>query len=266
VLEKIKRLYRRHYRKFTGFLLGLILLVWLLGPALVEYLSLEVSIGVSLAVIIVMLGLVTDYMADIVKPSHVQVSSVQSEITSNLMNFIKTEKPRTASILMYSSSVFREIVQALIDVEVQSELFLLLQSPKKQEVFIKYQKGRICGGIEVLAEMLRGYNKAKIRVYKEPASLRGIKLGNKLISIGWYTYDCRDKTLGDKQIWGHKNAMVTAPLGTVEGRVLRKNFDEVFKNLWNNSSSLMEICGSCSKKKSCLGTDPDEWLDLVSQK
>lgn len=263
-LEKIRTFYQKHSGKFTGLFIAVIVTIWLLGPLLWEVLPLKSAIAVSVAIVLLMLGLIQDFLASIKKPSNVQVSPAQNEITSEIIDSIKTEKPRTASLLMYSSSVFQEVIKALIGRDVESELHLLLQSPKEKAVIIEYQQGRICGGVKILSEVLRNYGKAKIRVYREPASLRGMKLGHKLISVGWYTYDCRDETLGDKQIWGHNNAMLTAPLATPEGQVLARTFDEVFKNLWDKGSTLKEICGSCNEKERCLGTNPDEWLDLVS--
>ncbi|GAH67864.1 unnamed protein product, partial [marine sediment metagenome] len=70
---------------------------------------------------------------------------------------------------------------------------------------------------------------------------------------------------GDKQIWGHSNAMLIAPLTTIEGQVLAETFDKVFENLWDKGSTLKETCSSCNDKERCLGTNPDDWLDLVSQ-
>ncbi|GAH78473.1 unnamed protein product, partial [marine sediment metagenome] len=80
MLEKIRTFYRRHSRKFTGFLIAIIVIAWLLGPPFAQYLPLEISIGVSLTIIIVMLGLIIDYLADIKKPS-IQILPNQRGIT-----------------------------------------------------------------------------------------------------------------------------------------------------------------------------------------
>lgn len=264
-LEKIRTFYQKHSGKFTALFIAIILVIWLLGPLLLQLLPLEAAIVVSAAIIMLMLGLIQDYLLNIKKPSNVEMFPGQSEAALSIINFIRAEKPRTASLLMYSSSVFQEIIKTLISSDVESEVYLLLQSPKEKEITIDYQQGRICGGVKILSEVLRNYEKARIRFYKEPASLRGLKLGNKVISVGWYTYDRRDETFGDKQIWGDNNTMLTVPLPTTEGQVLAKTFDEVFKNLWDKGSTPNEICGSCDNKENCLGVNPDEWLAVVSK-
>ena len=171
-----------------------------------------------------MLGLIQDYLVSIKKPSNVEIFPGQTEASLNMINLIKAEKPRTAFLLMYSSIVVQEIIKALISSDVESEVCLLLQNPKAKEIVSDYQQGRICGGVKILSEVLRNYGKAKIRFYKEPASLRGLKLGNNLISVGWYTYDCRDASIVDRQVWGHNNAMLIVPFDYRRRTDSSKNF------------------------------------------
>jgi hypothetical protein len=191
----------------------------------------------------------------------------QDEFTQDLLSHIQEQRPRTALLLAYSSSVFGGIIEALINEKVQCKLSILMQQPKADKVLvIKYQEGRICGSVKILAQKLRSYDKARLRFYREPASLRGMKLGDKLIWMGWYTYDIRDKSLGNRQIWGDVNAVVAASLPTAEAQALAATFDKVFGNLWENASTPKEICGICKRKTKCLGENPEPWLELMSQK
>lgn len=196
----------------------------------------------------------------------VKIARNQDEITQDLLSHIQEQRPRTALLLAYSSSVFAEVIETLISDQVQCELRILMQKPKAdKEVVIKYQEGRICGSVKILSQKLRSYHKARLRFYREPASLRGMRLGDEIICMGWYTYDIRDKTLGNKQIWGDANAMVVASLPTAESQALAATFDTVFGNLWENSSKPKEVCGICKQKMKCLGENPDPWLKLMSQ-
>jgi MoaA/NifB/PqqE/SkfB family radical SAM enzyme len=166
-----------------------------------------------------------------------------------------------------------------------AEIELLICNPnytitnKKERSFHSPQPGdkdfqkekRVCAGIGELHRFVLGnYDKVKIKCYRTPGSLRGRNFGDRWIQVGWYTYQTSGdaKIYGSPQIWGDTNSVITAPISSPEGQILKSMFNEVFEKMWRESVPPIDVCGGCADKAKCFGSNEaaDQWLRLVSPK
>ena len=74
-----------------------------------------------------------------------------------------------------------------------------------------------------------------IKYYMEPASIRGIKLDDRFLSIGWYTYRPKVSNGNVPWLYGHNNATVNVVLDQPEALKLAATFDDQFDALWNEA-------------------------------
>lgn len=282
---KLESIASRVWRAVTGFferiiivlLAGTVILLWILQTIPQQIIPFETALGASMALVVIMLWLIASRIGE-PKPEpkpKITFDPGSGKANNEIVNFIKSEgaqepaSPQVAKLTEYSSYTVEPILRELV--RYGWRINLLIFNPLSEEVLSKFQKDqRICFMIKRLrgAGFLGAYERAKIRCYEGQASIRGRKLANKLIQIGWYTYEQREeakKDMGDNQIWGHDNPLMSAPVASAEGRSLEPMFDRVWQDFWDNRSlAIKEVCGSCSKKAECLGDGADDWLDRVS--
>jgi hypothetical protein len=72
----------------------------------------------------------------------------------------------------------------------------------------------------------------EIRCYRLPFTVRGRRLGERLLEIGWLTPDVKRQTT-----YGHQNPSMIADLSDRKNEHLRVFFDRTFKDLWDNDTT-----------------------------
>lgn len=280
--------FRTKYQGWFTLVVAVIAIgLWISMAFLPKEIPFEWAVGVSLACLVVILGMVLDHLIALRKPPVItKFHSSQSSAESDTLELITKEK---VQLIEYSSRTVRRILERLKDVG--AEIELLICNPnctitnKKERSFHLLQPGnenfqkderkdfqktqRICPAIRNLYRfILEDYDKVKIKCYKVPGSIRGRNFGDRRVQLGWYTYHMRRDPIkfGLPQIWGDTNPVITAPVSSPEGQVLKSMFNEVFQKMWQKSDPLIDVCGKCSKKAGCFGSDEAamEWLQLVS--
>src|ERR1700732_2793886 len=138
-------------------------------------------------------------------PSYsVRVSSCQDDALEELRTWIRIHKPKTADLIEYSGWT---IVETLLNdlVNCKCKIRLLLQDPDVADTLSVDNADRIKSVIQSLQNVtFKNYNKATVKLYRQPASMRGRNFGGELINVGWYTY--RSDSI---VVWGHINVMIT---------------------------------------------------------
>lgn len=273
--------FRTKYQGWFALVTAIIAVgLWVLSP-FISQISPQLATGVSLSALVIILVMVLDHLITLRKPPIItKFHSDQSRAESDTLELVTREK---VQLIEYSSGTVRRILEKLG--AVGAEIELLICNPnhsitnRQERSFHSSQPGkqdfqkdeRICPAIRNLYRFTLGnYGKAKIKCYKTPGSLRGRNFGNRWIQVGWYTYQAKGDLIkfGSPQIWGDSNPVITAPVSSPEGQVLKGMFNEVFEKMWEESIPIIDVCGKCRNKARCFGSDDAamEWLGMVSTK
>jgi hypothetical protein len=160
-------------------------------------------------------------------PAGTQLYENQNEAMDEVLKFIKDEHPKKADLLEYSTATIQPLLEALG--KEHTTIRLLMGNPEKAPT--KMQQDLIGVQLQKLAAVtLPGYTNIQVKLYQQPAALRGRNLDNKLINVGWYTYE--------QELHGHDNAMVVARVSSPDGQNLKTMFDRAFEALWNDATTI----------------------------
>lgn len=103
------------------------------------------------------------------------------------------------------------------------------------------QRRRLILQIMTKNEEYPGYqDRIRFSYYRDLASVRGRLVDDRLLCLGWYSYDRREGIDG-RQIWGHTNPVISLEPTSTEGQVLTQFFSTVFNNLLEQSNSWEEL-------------------------
>lgn len=169
-------------------------------------------------------------------PNPNNTDAPQRRVNEFLINHINEQQSSKIDMLEYSSQTVTQVIREAA--ELGMEIRLLVKSPRtalpdRQLGYIVYN------GIDDIYMRIHNYEDLSIRMYREPASLRGRKIDDELINLGWYTYDRRENR--DSQIWGSQNSMVIVQRDEPEEyAALDDLFQAVFENMWKSSYSLLD--------------------------
>lgn len=171
-------------------------------------------------------------------------------------------------IIQYSGSTIQDILTDLIKKEKCDKIRLLLFHPLnfrncEEEVF---QRKRILSTIESFARFINNPKKTdnpnkilEIKLYREFASIRGIKIDRDLTIVGWYTYHFEGNTI---HIRGHHNPVIVKPYCTSDGRILYNFFTKEFEDLWIKSEYLIEEIEKNPQLKQLFSPERLKLMDL----
>lgn len=165
--------------------------------------------------------------------------STQNDVETEIIDYIRRAKPRTAAMLEFSTATTGAILRALRDVE--ASVYLLAANPERVSGWHQARMRRAL--TDLLQIDIKDYDKLRLRLYGVPPSLRGRHIGE-LIVLGWYTY--RDNKRIDAfdpasvEVWGHDNAIVAGRHDDSDGAVLASWFTREFERLWTHRSTLDE--------------------------
>jgi hypothetical protein len=171
--------------------------------------------------------------------SRISLSADAIQTSSLLRREISEQPPREADLIEFSGDDVRPLLEQLA--EAGTNVRLLLKHPDSVG---RAQREKILS----TSRYIKGYlfrnrpDAISIRFYTIPATLRGRRLDNRLLNIGWYTPDlAAGGQLTDWEIVGHMNPTITGYLQTSEGYALNVMFSRTFDGLWNSSVAAAEI-------------------------
>lgn len=153
-----------------------------------------------------------------------------------LSKFIDTNSIAKARMIQYSGDMIRPVIAKLLAKNVKIEI--LLQHPQKALNIDQLLK--MASFHERVTTDFKNPQNLVIKYYNEPASIRGVKLDEKVLVIGWYTYRVKSHTEPKAWLYGHNNAAVRIQPVSVS-RDLTATFDDVFQSLWDNSVSNINV-------------------------
>jgi hypothetical protein len=183
---------------------------------------------------VILIALVVDLLNRVIElkgSPTLQAFDSQDDAMPAVERFVEEESPKTADLLEYSTSTIRPLLGKLR--RANSKIRLLVFNP--EFAISKEQKQTIETYLTTIRRDFREYQNLHVCLYRTPASLRGRSLGEKLVNVGWYTYQHDgDELLLD----GHTNAMVLATTDTPQGRSLQAMFARTFAALWDDPTTV----------------------------
>lgn len=163
----------------------------------------------------------------------------KNDINMNyIFQYIGKHKTKKARLIQYSGYMARQVIEKLLEEGATVELLLQHSGCALNDL----QKNKIMLFKEAIVDLPNKRN-LTVKYYKESASMRGIKLDDDFLSVGWYIYrnqensDPNQKTSNEGWLYGHNNAAINIHLyhASTECRDLVDTFDRTFKALWESA-------------------------------
>ena len=214
--------------------------------------NIELYVNILVATVITILGLFNVVSSGIVSTATLTVLAlvsfgllqdrnqkevpfiVHSDNNDNLdfiCDYISKNNTKHAKLIQYSGDMARSVIDKLL--EKGARVDLLLQHPENALNKVQLQK-MAAFQVRVRNDYRNGQNLI-IKYYKEPASMRGIRIDKNFLSVGWYTYRIKSDQEVQPWIYGHNNTTINIRLDQSNASDLAHNFDEVFQALWINA-------------------------------
>jgi hypothetical protein len=134
-----------------------------------------------------------------------------------------------ADLLEYAGSTTLPLIRAIRRQSLPMRMLV-----KHPETVIGFQKQRNLATLDTLyTSVFSDYEGSfEIRCYRQPFSLRGRRLGNEIVELGWLTLDVPRQTA-----FGHANPSIVADLSNRDNQNFRFFFDRTFEALWNDQGT-----------------------------
>jgi len=169
----------------------------------------------------------------------VRVSPDQGSDTPAMVAAVEALAPGTARFVEFSGYTVLDLITEVLrrgwDVE------LLVKHPEsvghiqRNTVLMVLQRLELLTTVDIPGSK----DRLHVKCYRANASLRGRKLGDKLVNLGWYTPTfLRDQEGNPLEVLGHANPLITARVDAPEGRCFGRMFDRVFQELWEDPSTV----------------------------
>lgn len=153
----------------------------------------------------------------------------QDESLPKLLHSVRRCKKDGVDLLEYAGATILPLIREIQRKEVP--LRMLVQHPDQ---ITGIQKQRLLATLDTILNSIYedSANLIEIRCYKLPFTMRGRRLGNELIEIGWLTPDLKRQTA-----YGHQNPSIHADLFVRENEHFRTFFERTFEDLWNHEET-----------------------------
>ncbi|WP_267643297.1 hypothetical protein [Haloarchaeobius amylolyticus] len=225
----------------------LLLLVLFVGTVLSiivpSYISIEQNILYVVVLLFVLLELLETKMHSITRllTSSTSVFPTTTDGYENLANReLSNLESRTAYMLNYGGGSDSTSTAIRSAKEKQLETYLLLKYPDKDHIINEEQVNSVCNAIVNFHRYHHEWDGLNIRFYKNQASINGIKYGDAVLGLGWYTfadYDHRPSPMS-----GHLNpTIVTERDSMYDFALLNRWYMDVFQAIWSNATTLEEL-------------------------
>ncbi len=161
-----------------------------------------------------------------------------------LIDVIKQDGAKEAVFLQYSSKTCLDVVRVLVKRGAKVTIYIQHEDTAAS-IGSQAQVRRIVDTTEGLrgdlgANLLR-LDKLKVYKYRTPGSVSGIRIDNRVLCMGWYTYESVAQTISrvsasdSVEVSGHDVAALVVWKGTSEFEALNKTFSKLEENYRGNS-------------------------------
>jgi hypothetical protein len=154
-----------------------------------------------------------------------RVSKNQDESMPGLIEAVPHCRAGSADFLEYAGATALPLVRAI-----QREGVPMRMLVKHPDTLLGLQKQRMITTLDTLFNSIFDGQSGsfEIRCYRQAFAVRGRRLGDEVLELGWLTPDLKHQTA-----YGHSNPSLVADLSTKSNRYLLEFFERTFSDLWN---------------------------------
>lgn len=162
--------------------------------------------------------------------SRLSLSKNYSDTAARLSKELAGLPPTTADLIEFSGDTVQQLIVELTGAGTRVRLLL-----KHPDSVGRAQREKIIWSYQYLKEHTSLQPESlQVKFYRVPATIRGRRLDERLLNVGWYTPDISpDGRVSDWEILGDLNPTITSDPGTSEGRALDEMFTRTFDGLWH---------------------------------
>lgn len=161
--------------------------------------------------------------------STTQLGRNQDETMPRLIEAVSRCRSTGIYLLEYAGATTLPLIRA-----VRREGVPLQMLVKHPDTIVGAQRHRNIGALDTIINSIfdNYHGEFEVRCYRQPFSLRGRRLGNELLELGWLTPDVKRQ-----MAYGHANPSVIVDLSMRSDNYLLEFFDRTFKDLWNDDDT-----------------------------
>jgi len=238
IIEKMKTAIDKYFNIISIFFILSIILIIFFGQTFFDN-SFDKPLEISMSFIAIYLGLLGDHMASIKKMiprNNIYICADQLTANDHFSEIIKDQCPNNVDLIGYSGANVKHLIDNLL--KRNCKIRLLVHHP--YTALSESQTKKISVQVDTILKDNSGKD-IEIKFYNETVSIRGMNFENKLINVGWYSYDARDKAVQSPQIHGRDNPLITLKIGDPGFDDLLKMFNTTFANLWAAAEHVVKI-------------------------
>ena len=229
IWSKIVVFKNKHWKNIAYGLLTIILIISILiksnGKAR-EWLSVQELLFIYLYLILMVI-IDISVAINSNKKNSIQMKEKQNKTMPVLINNVQQCSVNDSSDLIeYAGQSTLPLIREIKDKGLK--IRLLIQHPDK---ISGAQRQRSLTTLDTLYNTIfSDSTNFEIRCYRQPYSLRGRKIANKILELGWLTPDIQNETT-----FGLVNPAILVDLSDRKNDYLLRFFEKTFNNLWNDS-------------------------------
>jgi hypothetical protein len=222
--------------------------VWAIGRFVPEVRQWIVDVGLFDLILVVLLVEAVTLLVQLKAPAPptLRVYENQLDAMPDLIEYVRTHRPKTADLIEYSAATIGDLLAELR--AVNCRVRLLVEHPSRAPT--EWQRERIDESLKNLRDVIfAGYSNTVIRCYCAPGGIRGRSFGGEFVCLGWYTYHggetITDRNLGlpsmplrEIMVLGHVNALIAGPIASQGAHELLLTFDRAFAALWTHPETV----------------------------
>lgn len=218
--------YRVHIAATMAVLAALTFITAEIIPAVSEYI---ISSGIIHYIILILVLDIATALYSQRSKDRTWILKNQDEALPSLLNVVTQCRKEEIQLIEYAGATILPLIREIQRHNVP--LRMLVQHPEKIEGI---QKQRMIATLDTIFTSIfeDDQKNIEIRCYRLPFTIRGRRMGNKLLEIGWLTYDIKRQTA-----YGHQNPCVIVDLSTRKNENFRLFFERTFNDLWENPTT-----------------------------
>ena len=231
MLRRYSVFMRRHARLIAGSVFVASLILWT-ASLWFDFLRNFLTKNEVLTLVLIALIVQVTAQLDDLSSSRDLLSTVHQDQDADLdwlRSYVRSRRPAQADLMEYSSFMVHSLLEDLV----RQNAIIKLLICRPDRCINDWQRRRIEACILNLRDVIFvDYNRAEVRCYGVPSSVRGRKIDDYL-NVGWYFYG--------HPIYGVQGTatMMTAKIASDEGRQLAAVFEETFDLLWEHPQTQM---------------------------
>ncbi len=228
-LNKIIECYKKNSRKIFIVFAAIIVVGWVISLNVTCFNSWlrESGLLLSLILLIVLDISASIHSQDTTPPTYLEEK--QDLSMPKMINIVKqcNSTKDKADLLEYAGQTTLPLIRGIRDQGLA--IRILAQHP---DLLTGLQKKRSIVILDTLYnDIFNNYSSNyQIRCYRQPYTLRGRKIENQVLELGWLTPNIKQATA-----FGHENPSIIVDLSVKKNEYLVSFFDKTFNDLWNDS-------------------------------